>query len=39
MSAALIAWIIVGAIAVLSALIMLIREIPSIRRELHLLRM
>jgi hypothetical protein len=39
MNAAVIAWIVVGALAVLCALILLIHEIPAIRRELRLLRM
>ena len=39
MNAALIAWIVVGAMVVLSALILFIRELPAIRRELRLLRM
>ena len=39
MNAAVIAWIVVGGLIVLGALILLIHEIPAIRRELHLLRM
>ena len=39
MNAAVIAWIVVGGLAVLGALILFIHEIPAIRRELRLLRM
>ena len=39
MNAAALAWIVVAALLVLAAIIVLIREIPSIQRELRLLRM
>lgn len=39
MSAALIAWIVVLALAVLALAWLLIRELPAIRRELRLLSM
>jgi len=39
MSAALIAWIVVLALVVLALVILVIREIPSFRRELRLMRM
>ena len=39
MNAAALAWIVLAAILVLAAIILVIREIPSIQRELRLLRM
>ena len=39
MNAAIIAWIVVGGLGVLACLALLIREVPSIRREVRLLRM
>jgi hypothetical protein len=39
MSAALIAWIVVLGLSVLAVVALLIRELPSIRREMRLLSM
>jgi len=39
MNAAVIAWIVVGGLAVPAALALFIHELPSIRRELRLLKM
>ena len=39
MNAAIIAWIVVGGLGALACLGLLIRETPSIRRELRLMRM
>jgi len=39
MNAAVIAWIVVGGLFVLGALILFILELPAIRREMRLLRM
>jgi hypothetical protein len=39
MNAAVISWLVVGALVVLCALALLIREFPAIRRELRLMRM
>ncbi len=39
MSAAATAWAVFGGLVVLGGLVMVIKEIPAIRRELHLLRM
>jgi hypothetical protein len=39
MNSALIAWIIFGGVLSLTLLGLLIREIPAIRRELHLMSM
>ena len=39
MSAAAIAWLVVAGLVVLGGLILLIRELPSLRRELRLMRM
>ena len=39
MSGALIAWMVVGGLVVLGLLALFIHELPSIRRELRLLKM
>jgi len=39
MNAAVIAWIVVGGLGVVAFLALLIREIPSLRRELRLMKM
>ena len=39
MSAAAIAWIVVGVIVVGTFLVMFIRELPAMRRELRIMRM